>query len=446
MTSLAEPHREPGGSYVEFFNFVEVPFHPSPNPRFECGCPSRARALETVTTGIGWREGLIVITGDEGTGKTTLCLALPRYFGPRASVSVILAAPLTPDGLVGRLLADFGIAAFDSSDARTFDDAKRQEQYDALQGFLLSLASVDGHAVVVIDDAHALSASVLSEILRLSNFEENHPGLLQIVLVGRPNLEEVLRQPGVSQLGQRIVRRYDLPPLTKKEVRQFIERQLWIAHGGIAALPARTGSENAQNARTGAGPRFTNAAVAVIASRSSGNPRIINMLCDRVLTIALERATDRVSGGLARRAAVDLGLGSRMWQPSHKAAAAIVLTIAVGALLTAVLQQRGRVHATSGVASSLEALSLSPVQPFQTFRREVLQRAVSLSKEPNVRALLSLQDEVHLWDGRTKYASHLAVEALLVEVERLTNDARKRQLDRDGRLILEDSRKPPASH
>ena len=434
MISMAEPPAA-GRSTVEHFELREPPFDPAPDSRFAHGTQPQARVLDIVASAVKRREGLVVVTGEEGAGKTTCCLGLAQRFGSRTFLSMVPAPPPDASRFVYGLLADFGLA---SSAGPQPELPGIEDLRTALERFLISLAPLQSHAVVVMDDAQRLSPPVIEEIFRLADFAENHPGLLQIVLVGAPSLVEILRRPASGHPNVQVSRRHRLPPLHDKEVREYIEHRLQVAQG-VTKAPG-TPIERDRVPR----PRFSDAAVSVIARRSSGNPRKINAICDRALTLAAARSADSVSRRLAGRAAADLGWRRRfpalLPAPSSTAALAIVLLVAV-AVVALSIHFAGATPALEGRPPVPLPASLAADQPYPAFQSEALERATMLSAEPNVRGLLKLQDEVHSWDSRTKFASHAAVEGLLLQLERLTDEARRRQLEEDRRLILEDSGK-----
>jgi hypothetical protein len=251
----------------------------------------------------------------------------------------------------------------------------------------------------------------------------------------------LINQPALAGLARRVVRTHRLPRLTDAEVRQHVDRQLWVARGGIGALALPSSQTDAPVVaqRNGLRPRFTRIAIGVISRCSSGNLRTINLICDRALTLACDLRRDRIGGALAMRAAVELGSGrslARVWRLSPRLAALIVAMLTTSGLLAAALLdgEESRSAAVEPVAVS----SLSPDQPFPAVRTDALLRAGEMSIEPDVRGLLKLQDEVNVWNRQTNFASRAAVEELLVELQRLTDDARRRQLDRDRELILDE--------
>jgi general secretion pathway protein A len=284
----------------EFFGLNAQPFSLTPDLRFVYQSRSHSHAFEQVTEALSRREGLIVITGEIGTGKTVLCRALLEGFHEkRTFLSVILDPLLGVDDLLYQVLADFGLIEKGARKSHAaVPEATRHQLVSTLQHFLASLIPLNAHAVIMIDEAQHLTAPVLEQIRLLSNFETDRAKLLQIVLVGQPNLDALLRQPDMRQLEQRIARRIDLHALSEVEVQDYIERRL-----SVAAAPTVP---------------FTRAAMATVHAVSQGIPRLINTICDRALEIGCERLTRSLDSDVVIAAAERLKLPV----PHERAAAA----------------------------------------------------------------------------------------------------------------------------
>lgn len=274
----------------EFYGFSTRPFTLSPDLRFVYQSRSHSHAFKDVTDALQRREGLVVITGEIGTGKTVLCRALLETFHEaRTFLSVILDPLLSVDDLLYQVLADFGLLGRDARTShKPLPEATRHQLVTTLQQFLSSLIPLNAHAVIMIDEAQHLTPPVLEQIRLLSNFETERAKLLQIVLVGQPNLETMLRQPDLRQLDQRVARRIELHPLSGDEVQDYIARRLAVA--SAPAVP------------------FTPAAIGAIQTISGGIPRVVNTLCDRALEIGCERQTKRVDRDVIETAAERLKL------------------------------------------------------------------------------------------------------------------------------------------
>ena len=203
----------------KYFGLTARPFSLTPDLRFAYHSRSHTHALEQVTAALRRREGLIVVTGAIGTGKTMLCRTLLETFESRTFLSLVLDPGLDVSDLLRKVLTDFGIInSVDGTATGPLSDVTRHQYVTALQQFLASLVPLHAHAVIMIDEAQHLSPRVLEEIRLLSNFETDEAKLLQIVLVGQPDLDDLLRRPDMQQLNQRVARRCQLHPLSPTEV------------------------------------------------------------------------------------------------------------------------------------------------------------------------------------------------------------------------------------
>lgn len=284
----------------KFFGLTARPFSLTPDLRFAYHSRSHTQALEQVTSALRRREGLIVVTGAIGTGKTMLCRTLLETFEARTFLSLILDPGLSVEDLLRQVLSDFGlIGQVDGPKSGPLTDATRHQFVTVLQQFLHSLIPIQAHAVIMIDEAQHLSPRVLEEIRLLSNFETDEAKLLQIVLVGQPDLENVLRRDDMQQLNQRVARRCELHPLSASEVGDYIERRLTVAASPDGeAAPVDSSTQ----------VRFTPAAVNTVAQLSGGIPRVVNTLCDRTLDAAYERQVRTIEPDVVMAAAERLKL------------------------------------------------------------------------------------------------------------------------------------------
>lgn len=241
--------------YLSFYGLKEKPFSLTPDPQFLFLSDSHQKAIEYLLYGIEYREGFMVITGQIGTGKTTICRALLERLDKRIKTAVIFNSFLSEGKLLESIVKDFGI------------ESKGLTKYDrinAINQFLLERLMNGENAVLIIDEAQNLSIKVLEQIRMLSNLETDKEKMLQIVLIGQLELDEKLRSPQLKQLNQRITIRYQLNPLNKKETEDYIYQRLMIA-----------GSNGNIN--------FSKSAIEEIYKFSHGIPRLINLICDRSL-------------------------------------------------------------------------------------------------------------------------------------------------------------------
>lgn len=244
--------------YEKFFGFAEEPFRLTPDPRYFFFSKKHEEAFSNVIYGIKERKGFTVITGEVGTGKTTLCRFILNRLDPKIKTSLIFNPNLTTIELLQTINQDFGLAG---------KSVSKKELIDELNGFLISELSSGGNAVLIIDEAQNLPIECMEEIRMLSNLETADKKLLQILLVGQPELNDKLRLNELRQLNQRIALRYQIDPLDQPETREYILFRLKVAGGKEKVL-------------------FTNKAIERIYIYSSGIPRLINIISDKALLAA----------------------------------------------------------------------------------------------------------------------------------------------------------------
>ena len=265
--------------YEAFFSLEDSPFVLTPDPRFLLRSKGHHEILSSLLYGITSQKGLMALIGDVGTGKTTLCRALLRELPADVQSALVLNPHLSDVELMGTILDDLGV---DRRGAAT-----KGELMTVLNQHLLAVGEEGKTVVVVLDEAQQMSDASLEQIRILSTLETATRKLLQIVLVGQPELEDTLRRRELRQLDQRIGIRCYLTPLARKETFRYVEHRL-----RVAGLP-------------GAVP-FSRAALARIHRISGGVPRVINLLCDRALMAAFGVRAHEVTPALVRAAARNL--------------------------------------------------------------------------------------------------------------------------------------------
>jgi general secretion pathway protein A len=274
--------------YESYYGFDEKPFSLTPDPKYLYRSESHANAFELLQYAIERREGFVVITGDIGTGKTTLCRALLEKIDRRTFTALLLNPFLSEEDLLRAILQDLGVVSR-AGERLASRQPSKQELVNTLHDFLLSLVPLGGRAVLIIDEAQNLPLPILEQIRILSNFETDKEKLLQIFLVGQLNLVPLLRSPELRQLDQRVSIRYQLRPLTEDEVGAYVSHRLAIANGSKGVV-------------------FAPAALRVVYDYSAGIPRLINMLCDRALLAGYTAQTTRIDEDLVITAAEGLDL------------------------------------------------------------------------------------------------------------------------------------------
>ncbi len=298
--------------YTSYFGLKENPFNLTPDPRYFYLAPQHQEALNHLIYGITERKGFMVVTGGIGTGKTTISRALLANLDGRVDTALVFNSSVSDRELLSMIAGEFNLKMGRGRPTR-------KTYIDALNRFLLKNFSSGRNAVLLVDEAQNLSPAVLEQIRMLSNLETEREKLLQIILMGQPELKTLLAAPSLRQLNERIAVRYDLEPLGKNQVEPYIRHRIAVADGQEASL------------------RFTAAAQRLVYRASGGNPRRINVLCDRALVIAFALDNPLIDRGILRRAVRDigpayLGHGERGMNSWRLGMSALVLVMAVSVL------------------------------------------------------------------------------------------------------------------
>ena len=261
--------------YLDFYGLSASPFEIKPAPRYMYYSRRHLEALEHVLFGLQQRKGFIQLTGQVGTGKTTLCRALLHELKDGWATAVILNPVMSSTQLLRAILQELGL------DSNGNDRLRLLER---LNQFLLARAAAAENVALFVDEAQDLSDALLEELRLLSNLETDDRKLLQIVLVGQPELRQRLARSELRQLGQRILVRYHLEPLNRAETRSYIAHRLAVAGA---------------NGR----PTFTTPALWLLHHYSRGLPRLINALCDTTLLAGYAEGCEALGVRHVRRAA-----------------------------------------------------------------------------------------------------------------------------------------------
>src|SRR3954469_7518642 len=277
------------GMYEDYYGFTEKPFSLTPDPKYLFKSSTHANAFELLQYAIRRREGFVVITGDIGTGKTTLCRAILEQLDRRTFTALVLNPFLSEDDLLRLVLQEFGVVSRDEIKRGALTGVTKAELIETLNEFLLSLQRLGAQALLIIDEAQNLPLAVIEQIRVLSNLETEKEKLLQIVLVGQSNLKDLLRRPELRQLDQRVSIRYDLKPLSAEETAAYVQHRLSVAGGGSAVS-------------------FVPKAMARVHQFTGGIPRLINLLCDRALLSGYSAHTNRIVPDFVDSAAQSLEL------------------------------------------------------------------------------------------------------------------------------------------
>ncbi len=295
--------------YAPFFGLDREPFSLAPDPRFLFMSERHREALAHLLYGLGGGGGFVLLTGEIGAGKTTVARCFLEQLPTTCVVAYIFNPCLTVIELLQTVCSEFGMAELPQA-------ASGKAHVDALNRFLLDAHAARRQALLIIDEAQALEPAVLEQLRLLTNLETAERKLLQIVLIGQPELRTLLAKPGLEQLAQRVIARYHLGPLTASETRQYVEHRLSVA--GLK----------------GPSP-FEAMAQAQLFRQSGGVPRRINLLAGRALLGAYAQSRRQVDRAMVIRAAQEVfdRRPTSVWRrpgAAIAAALAVLLTLAAG--------------------------------------------------------------------------------------------------------------------
>jgi len=264
--------------YLEYYGLKEPPFNITPNPRFLFYSAKHREAFNHLLYGIRERKGFVQLTGEVGAGKTTLCRALLEQLGPEFSTALILNPVLDADHLVKAIAMELHIPV---------KGLDRLETLAEINRFLLQQVERRKDTVLIIDEAQDLTKELLEQVRLLSNLETDERKLLQIILMGQPELRDRLNDYSLRQLRQRITVRFHLNPLRRSEVGQYIQHRLQVSGANGA-------------------PYFSLPAVWRIYRYSGGIPRLINAVCDKCLLAGFVQQRDKINYQMVGRAIREL--------------------------------------------------------------------------------------------------------------------------------------------
>ena len=266
--------------YLNFFGLAEKPFAITPDPRYLYLSARHADALAHLIYGINEAGGFIQLTGEVGTGKTTTIRSLLARAPKNAEIALILNPRLTATEFLRSLCEELGLGIHGG------DDGNNKDLVDALNRYLLRMHAGGRRVVLIVDEAQDLSPDVLEQIRLLTNLETETQKLLQIILIGQPELRTLLARQDLRQLAQRITGRYHLDPLSRDETAAYVRHRLRVA-GATAEI-------------------FSRAALYAVYRISGGIPRVINIVCDRALLGAYTQDLHQVPAALIRRAGAEV--------------------------------------------------------------------------------------------------------------------------------------------
>lgn len=266
--------------YTQYFGLNEKPFSIAPDPRYLYMSELHREALAHLLYGISNEGCLILLTGDVGTGKTTVSRCLTEQLPEKTDIAIILNPKLTIIELFKTICEEFAIPVDHySSSSKTY--------IDNLNSFLLDAHGKGRSCALLIDEAQNLDMEILEQLRLLTNLETNSHKLLQIILIGQPELRDMLNSPQLTQINQRITSRYHLLPLKTKDAKKYIQHRIQIAGGPDGSL-------------------FSRQAVKHVIKISKGIPRLINIMCDRSLLGAYAENMDHVDLKIMRKAVLEV--------------------------------------------------------------------------------------------------------------------------------------------
>jgi len=269
--------------YNRFFGFNERPFKLVPNPAYLYMSQSHQEAMAHLVYALDSGDGFVEITGEVGTGKTTLCRSFIESLDKNTEIAYIFNPVFDPVELLRAVNTEFGISD---------DGHNSRELINSLNAFLIEKKSQGKEVVLIIDEAQILTRNELEQIRLISNLETTRSKLLQIILIGQPELRTLLNSHDLRQLRQRITLSCDLQPLSFKDTENYIRHRLELASGGEAVT-------------------FSHGAVKGIYKYSQGTPRLINISCDRALLTAFGLDQKKISTKIAKAAIKELEIGIR---------------------------------------------------------------------------------------------------------------------------------------
>jgi general secretion pathway protein A len=410
--------------YIPFFKLNQAPFSIAPDPRYLFMSERHREALAHLLYGVNSGGGFVLLTGEIGAGKTTVCRCLLEQIPTNCNVAYIFNPKLTVNELLQSIGQEFRIPVAHEGPGA----ASLKEYVDSLNQYLLATHADGKSNVLIIDEAQNLSADVLEQLRLLTNLETNERKLLQIILIGQPELRAMLARPELEQLAQRVIARYHLDSLSEQETARYIQHRLGIA-GLNAASP------------------FRQKVTRLIYKITNGVPRRINLLCDRALLGAYVEGKSEVDRSIVKKAATEIfgtnpsfpRAGAPPWRMAVAALALGVLVVgAIGLMINRDLQPKSASVTTTTLPGRFAGAGANMPNPAATLTLADLNGAAgngALDEKAAYRQLASLWN-VNLADGEPCEA------ALKEGLQCYKSDAglaEIRLLDRPVILVLQDA-------
>jgi general secretion pathway protein A len=272
--------------YLTFYGLRDKPFNITPDPKFLYLPPGHREALAQLLYGVQESKGFMVLTGEVGTGKTTLLQALMQKFDSNTEAAYVFNSKMPFDAILEYILEDFGIAKAESTQA---------QRLFTLNSFLIERRRAGQRTVLILDEAQNFDPATLEHVRLLSNFETPTEKLLQIIMVGQPELRQNLDLPELRQLKQRIALRCQIPPLTAEETREYVRHRLRIAGAQDLSI-------------------FSDRAISRINDYAQGIPRVVNILCDHALLMGYADQKRKIDRDVVEQAIDYMEEGELPWR------------------------------------------------------------------------------------------------------------------------------------
>ena len=321
--------------YKEHFGLKELPFSIAPDPRYLYLSEQHREALAHLVYGIKSEGGFVLLTGEVGTGKTTVCRCLLEQIPESSNIAFILNPKVSVEELMAVICDELGIGYPEGN-------TSNKVFVDAINAYLLDAFARGRRTVLILEEAQNLSPEVLERIRLLTNLETNRQKLLQIIMIGQPELKEILSRPDMLQLSQRITARYHIGPLSEEEVGAYVNHRLAIAGSKSALFPDRI--------------------IGSLYRLSRGIPRLINVICDRALLGAYVQGKEKVDRKTLTTAAREV-LGEKTFALKlHRQMRLAVagLVIIVCAVIAVAFYENGSLFSKTGTSGNLSAKEKTP--------------------------------------------------------------------------------------
>jgi general secretion pathway protein A len=419
--------------YAEYFGLRQEPFSIAPDPRLLFMSERHREALAHLLYGVQGGGGFVLLTGEIGTGKTTVCRSFLEQVPPKVNLAYIFNPKLTVPELLETVCHEFGIRV----PQRDLLPPTVKDYLDPLNAFLLESHAAGRNNVLVIDEAQNLSADVLEQLRLLTNLETSERKLLQIILIGQPELREMLARPELEQLGQRVIARYHLQALTEAETAQYVRHRLEVS-GLQRPLP------------------FDARALRRVHQLTGGVPRRINLLCDRALLGAYASGQGTVTSHIVQKAAQEVFGAPRAAPPGWRrwAVAGAVGAVAGAGLLAAATHRSTSTPAPAQAAAPARVAASAAAATASAASAAASAPLAGASAPTPPAAPLLLRDEEQAWRELAQAwkltpVTGDACEALQLEqvqcfTSRKLNLALIRQLNRPGIIMLDAASAQPS--